>query len=65
MKNQKKDLRNCIVYNDAEIVTMRKYLKDIAKVSNAGNYPKYEIKKLADMLNLGGETYEHFVGDVE
>jgi hypothetical protein len=65
MRNQKKDLRNCVVYNDLELNTMRKYLKDIAKVSNAGNYPKYEIGKLASMLNVGGETYEHYSGDVE
>lgn len=55
------NLRNHVVYNDSELSEMRKYLKDIAIVSNRGGYPKYEIGKLAGMLNIGGETVEHYL----
>ena len=53
--------RNHIVYTDGELKTMRKYLKDIALVSNKGGYPEYEIRKLASLINVGGETVEHYI----
>jgi len=43
---------------------MRKYLKDIAMMSNKGEYPKYEIGKLASMLNIGGETVENYIDSI-
>lgn len=54
-----------VVYNDEELSTMRKYLKDIAMMSNKGEYPKYEIGKLAAIINLGGETVENYIDRVE
>jgi hypothetical protein len=60
MKNYKTDLRNHVVYNNNEIATMRKYLKDIAMVSNKGGFPAYEIGKLASIINLGGETADNY-----
>jgi hypothetical protein len=59
--SSKKNIRNRVVYNNAELSEMRKYLKDIMIVSNKGGYPKSEIGKLAGMLNLGGETLEHYI----
>ena len=63
--SSKKDIRNHVVYNNSELSEMRKYLKDIMIVSNKGGYPKSEISKLANMLNLGGETVEHYLDLVD
>jgi hypothetical protein len=63
MVSKKTSLRNLIVYNDNEITTMRKYLKEIMMVSNKGGFPQYEIGKLADVINYGGETMENYVGE--
>jgi Mn-dependent DtxR family transcriptional regulator len=65
MNPKKSNPRNHIVYNDVEMSEMRKYLKDIAMISNKGGYPKYEIGKIAGLLNLGGETVEHYLKLVE
>jgi len=65
MKNQKVNLTDGVVYNNFEISTMRKYLKDIAMISNKGNFPKYEIEKLASVLNLGGETVDNYFERME
>jgi len=62
MKMKKDNPRNHVVYNDSELGEIRKYLKDIAMISNKGGYPQYEIGKLADIVNLGGETVEHYLG---
>lgn len=61
MSSKKNNLRNHVVYTDSELSSMRKYLKDIAMMSNKGEYPKYEIGKLASMLNIGGETVENYI----
>lgn len=57
--------RNHIVYTDVELNTMRKYLKDIAMVSNKGGYPEFEIGKLASIINMGGETVENYIEAME
>lgn len=63
--HRKKMSRNHVVYTDAELNTMRKYLKDIAMVSNKGGYPEFEIGKLASILNIGGETVENYIEAME
>jgi Mn-dependent DtxR family transcriptional regulator len=65
MSSKKNNPRNNVVYSDSELSDMRKYLKDISKVSNKGGYPKYEIGKLANMLNIGGETVENYINSME
>jgi hypothetical protein len=60
----KKNIRNHVVYSDSEMKLMQKYLKDISMMSNKGDYPKYEIGKLASMFNLGGETLENYLDRV-
>jgi hypothetical protein len=65
MRKTKGNPRTHVVYNDAELTEMRKYLKDISMMSNKGEYPKYEIGKLASIINLGGETVEHYLKLVE
>jgi len=64
MSSKKNNLRNHVVYTDSELGNMRKYLKDIAMMSNKGEYPKYEIGKLASMLNIGGETVENYIDSI-
>jgi len=64
MKHKKSNLRNYVVYNDSELNDIRKYLKDIAMISHKGGYPEYEIGKLANIINIGGETVEHYLGSV-
>lgn len=64
MSSKKNNLRNHVVYTDSELSSMRKYLKDIAMMSNKGEYPKYEIGKLASMLNIGGETVENYIESI-
>lgn len=64
MKHKKSNLQNYVVYNDSELNSIRKYLKDIAMISHKGGYPEYEIGKLADIINVGGETVEHYLGSV-
>ncbi len=61
---KQKDLRNHIVYSDSELKLMQKYLKDISMMSNKGDYPKYEIGKLASLINIGGETVENYLDRV-
>jgi hypothetical protein len=65
MRVKKDDPRNHVVYNNSELKEIRKYLKDIAMISHKGGYPQYEIGKLADIVDLGGETVEHYLGLVE
>lgn len=65
MKLKKGNSRNHVVYNDSELKEIRKYLKDIAMISNKGGYPQYEISKLAEIVDLGGETVEHYLGLVK
>ena len=65
MSSKKNNLRNHVVYNDNELNQMRKYVKDILMISKKGGCPEYEIGKLVGMLNLGGETVEHYFGLVE
>jgi len=65
MKSKKSNLRNHVVYTDSELNEIRRYLKDIAMISNKGGYPKYEIGKLANMIEMGGETVEHYFGSVK
>jgi hypothetical protein len=65
MVSKKDNPRTHVVYNNSELNAMRKYLKDINMLSNTGNYPKYEIGKLANMIELGGETVEHYLKLVE
>lgn len=65
MNPRKGNPRTHVVYNDAELSEMRKYLKDVAMISNKGGYPKYEIGKIAGLLNFGGETVEHYLNLVE
>jgi hypothetical protein len=62
MKHKKDNPRNHIVYRDSELKEIRKYLKDIAMISHKGGYPQYEIGKIADLLELGGETVENYLG---
>jgi hypothetical protein len=62
MKSKKDNPRNHIVYNDSELKEIRKYLKDIAMISHKGGYPQYEIGKIADLIDLGGETVENYLG---
>lgn len=62
MRIKKDNPRNHVVYNDSELKEIRKYLKDIAMMSNRGLYPKYEIGKLADIIEMGGETVENYLG---
>lgn len=50
-----------VVYNDVEINQMTKLLADITAVSIKGGFPKYEIGKLANLVNLGGETVENYI----
>lgn len=57
--------KNHVVYNNSELSEMRKYLKDIAILSSQGQYPKYEISKIANMINLGGETVENYFDRVK
>lgn len=64
MSSKKSNPRNHVVYTDSELSNMRKYLKDIAMMSNKGEYPKYEIGKLASMLNIGGETVENYIESI-
>jgi hypothetical protein len=65
MVSNKGNPRTHVVYNDEELSQMRKYLKDIMVMSNKGEFPKYEIGKLSKMINLGGETVEHYLKLVE
>jgi hypothetical protein len=65
MTSKKDNPRNHVVYNNSELNVMRKHLKEIAMLSNKGEYPKYEINKLATMIELGGETVEHYLKLVE
>lgn len=65
MISRKDNPRTHVVYNNVELSEMRKYLKDITMISNKGGYPKYEIGKIAGLLNLGGETVEHYLNLVE
>lgn len=65
MIHRKNMSRNHIVYTDVELNTMRKYLKDIAMVSNKGGYPEFEIGKLASIINMGGETVENYIEAME
>ena len=65
MKFKKDNLRNHIVYNDSELKEIRKYLKDIAMISHKGGYPQYEIGKIADLIEMGGETVENYLGLVQ
>lgn len=60
MVSNKDNPRTHVVYNNEELSQMRKYLKDIMVMSNKGEFPKYEIGKLSKMINLGGETVEHY-----
>jgi hypothetical protein len=62
MKCKKNSPRNHIVYNDSELKEIRKYLKDIAMISHKGGYPQYEIGKIADLIDMGGETVENYLG---
>jgi len=62
MKFKKGNPRNYIVYNDSELKEIRKYLKDIAMISHKGGYPQYEIGKIADIIEMGGETVENYLG---
>jgi len=62
MKFKKDNPRNYIVYNDSELKEIRKYLKDIAMISHKGGYPQYEIGKIADLIEMGGETVENYLG---
>lgn len=50
-----------VVFNDKEISEMQKILADINFVSAKGGHPVYEIGKLADIINLGGETVENYI----
>ena len=50
-----------VVYNDVEISQMTKLLADITAVSIKGGFPQYEIKKLASIVNMGGETVENYI----
>jgi len=61
----KSNPRTHVVYNNEELSQMRKYLKDIMMMSNKGEFPKYEIGKLSKIINLGGETVEHYLKMVE
>jgi hypothetical protein len=65
MKFKKGNPRNHIVYNDSELKEIRKYLKDIAMISHKGGYPQYEIGKIADIIEMGGETVENYLGLVQ
>lgn len=64
MKSAKNNSLNHVVYTQTELSVMRKYLKDIAMISNKGGYPEYEIGKIASILNIGGETVEHYVDEM-
>lgn len=61
MVSNKGNPRTHVVYNNEELSQMRNYLKDIMVMSNKGEFPKYEIGKLSKMINLGGETVEHYL----
>jgi len=65
MRVKKDNPRNHIVYNDSELKEIRKYLKDIAMISHKGGYPQYEIGKIANLIELGGETVENYLGLVQ
>jgi len=65
MRVKKDNPRNHIVYNDSELKEIRKYLKDIAMISHKGGYPQYEIGKIADLIEMGGETVENYLGLVQ
>jgi hypothetical protein len=61
MRVKKDNLRNHVVYNNSELKEIRKYLKDIAIMSSRGQYPEYEIGKVANLINIGGETIENYL----
>lgn len=65
MSSKTNNPRNHVVYSDSELNEIRKYLKDIAMISNMGGYPQYEIGKVASIINVGGETVEHYFGLVK
>ena len=57
--------KNHVVYNNSELNEIRKYLKDIAIMSSQGQYPQYEIGKIASIINVGGETVENYFDRVK